>query len=153
MTDLPQQPNSHDPNQSQPAGSHVPPAPPPHISYSGGGKETEGVFSSSELPLKAVGQEVMLPKEVLSAGVKTQPTTVPLPPQIANLGVAAVGSNVPPTPTSGSTVTLPLTDAQIAAALHESVTSSIRWLAEWCTRRIKMMHEKVIKSQAPNFKQ
>jgi len=139
MTDLPQQPV---PDVSTPQPAVQAPVATP-VGYSGGSKEIEGAFISPEVPLKAVGQEAVLPKEVVSAGVKVQPQAVPLPPQVANMGVQSVGANVPPQPTNGSTITLPLSDAQIAQALHESVTSSIRWLAEWCTRRIKMVHSKI----------
>jgi hypothetical protein len=139
MTDLPQQPVSQD--QSQPS-QPVPPSSP--AGYSGSSKEIEGShIVSPELPLKAVGQEVVIPKEVEQAGVKVHPTTVPLPPQITQTGVQSVGANVPIAPTSGSTVVLPLNDTQIAQALHESVTSSIRWLAEWCVRQIKIIHGKL----------
>lgn len=139
MTDLPQQPVP-DVSASQPAVQAPIPTP---VGYSGGSKEAEGAFISPEVPLRAVGQEAVLPKEVVSAGVKVQPQSVPLPQQVANMGVQSVGANVPPQPTDGNTITLPLSDAQIAQALHESVTSSIRWLAEWCTRRIKIMHQAV----------
>lgn len=40
-------------------------------------------------------------------------------------------------------VTLPLTEDQIQMGLHQQVWASIRWLAEWCVRQIKMLHDKV----------
>jgi hypothetical protein len=140
MTDLPQQPISDvsNPPSAVPSVS-------PQATYSGSNKEAEGSIVSPELPLKATSQETVLPKEVESLGVKVQPTTVPLPPQVAQAGVQSVNANVPQDPTNGSTISLPLTDAQIAQALHESVTSSVRWLAEWCVRQIKMVHEKIKK--------
>jgi len=36
-------------------------------------------------------------------------------------------------------VTLPLTEEQLQVALHMKVWQSIRWLAEWCVRQIKML--------------
>ncbi len=36
-------------------------------------------------------------------------------------------------------VTLPLTDDQIQEGLHHKIWESIRWLAEWCVRQIKMI--------------
>lgn len=41
------------------------------------------------------------------------------------------------------TVTLPLTEEQVVKGLHEHVWDSIRWLAEWCVRQIKMLHGRV----------
>lgn len=135
MTDLPQQSNS---------APTPPPAQPSVISSSGGNKEGEGIrIASPEMPLKGVGQEVTLPKEVQQAGVQVRPTTVPLPPQMQQIGVQSVGANVPTQPTNGSSITLPLTDEQIAQVLHQSVGESIRWLAEWCKRQILIVHAKV----------
>lgn len=40
-------------------------------------------------------------------------------------------------------VTLPLTEEQVVMGLHEQVWSSLRWLAEWCVRQIKLLHGRV----------
>ena len=40
-------------------------------------------------------------------------------------------------------VTLPLTEEQVQTGLHQQVWASIRWLAEWCVRQIKLLHDKV----------
>lgn len=103
-------------------------------------KEVEiGGLKSSELGLVDSGtQEMELPREVASAGVKVQPTTVQLPPSVQNLGVQTVGQAGPAS--QATTVVLPLTDDQIAQGLHQGVTSSFRWLAEWCIRRLKQVH-------------
>lgn len=45
-------------------------------------------------------------------------------------------------PTS-STITLPVTKNQFAFGLTQKVTESVRWLAEWCWRLIKIFGEKV----------
>lgn len=119
-------------NQQQPVAS---------VSY--GGKEGEVFPVSAEFPLKAVGQEVELPKEVQSIGVQVQPTTVDLPQVVSDQGVQSVGHNVPVAPTRGTSITLPLTDNQIELALKKNTKHSIRWLAEWCIYQIKKMHEGV----------
>lgn len=104
----------------------------------GGSKEKELASGDTEAPFKGSGtQEFELPKEVASVGVRTQPTTVPVPPPVAKLGVKPIGANVP-LPTQ--TVALPLTDDQIVQGLRQSVTSSFRWFAEWCLRRLKQLH-------------
>ena len=40
-------------------------------------------------------------------------------------------------------IELPLTHAQVNAGLHNQLGESIRWLAEWCVRMIKMYHGRV----------
>lgn len=84
------------------------------------------------------GQEFELPKEVQTAGVRMQPTTVSIPAPVASLGVKPSGANIPVQ--TKSSVVLPLSDDQIARGLHESITNSVRWLAEWCVRRLKHLH-------------
>lgn len=96
-------------------------------------------MASRETGLVDAGtQEIELPKEVASVGVKAQPTTVQLPSNVQNLGVQTVGQSGPAG--QATTVVLPLTDDQIAQGLHQGITSSFRWLAEWCIRRLKQVH-------------
>lgn len=108
--------------------------------------EVSGIRSGETLPIKDVGtHEVELTPEVASAGVKIQPTSVVLPQNVQQLGVKPSG---PMTPVgSGASVTLPLTDDQIAKGLHQSITSSWRWLAEWCVRKLKQLHRGLTKKQ------
>lgn len=103
------------------------------------GKELEPVAGGGEQPLTkdVSGQEIELPKEVATAGVTTQPTTVVVPHNIAQMGVKPVGQMVMP---KAVTTALPLTDVQIAQGLKQSITSSWRWLAEFCVRRLKQLH-------------
>lgn len=44
-----------------------------------------------------------------------------------------------PVETQSSKVVLPLTREGVEKGLHEKVWDSIRWLAEWCVRQIKML--------------
>ena len=98
--------------------------------------EKEAASSSGEGPaLKETG-EAALPSEVAGAGVKVQATTVTIPPTVAQMGVQPVGQAQSPV----TTTALPLTDDQIVKGLHEGVTSSWRWLALWCIRRLKQVH-------------
>lgn len=107
-----------------------------------GGKELEPATGDIEQSvLKDVtAKEIELPKEVISAGVKVQPTTVQLPQNVTNMGVTAVGTSVV---TQAPAVALPLTDDQIALGLKQSIVSSWRWLAEFCVRRLKQFHKKI----------
>ena len=105
------------------------------------GKETESVplGSSEALSLREVGKDIPLPKEVISSGVvKMHPVSVTLPQSVSSLGVKTVGSAVPIS--NVSSVVLPLTDDQITLGLHKGVSDSIRWLAEWCARRLRQVH-------------
>lgn len=109
--------------------------------------EVGGISSEEALPLKDVGtKEFELPKEVASVGVKTQPTTVQIPPKVTNLGVKPSGLSAPIG--TGQTVALPLTDVQIAEGFKQSITSSWRWLAVWCERKLKQLH--LIKERVKN---
>lgn len=102
------------------------------------GKEKEGnAIGLSEFPITDIGKEVELPKEVTAAGVKTQPIVINIPKPVARMGVQPTGQNV--TIGTGSTVTLPLTDEQIAQGLKESIASSWRWLAQWCKRKFMQL--------------
>lgn len=160
MNDLPNpvsqgNPNSQTLNPKQDAGSalfqggspankQVPPGTgQPAQPITGGSfakeKEVFGSIQSPEVPLRAVGTEVALPKEVASAGVKVHPTSVPVPPPVAQMGVKVVADNVP-VQTTATSVVLPLTDDQIAQGLSQSIETSWRWLAEWCKRRLLKFH-------------
>lgn len=148
MTDLPTVPvptgqsSSPPPPADQPAGQGKPAAPAQPISVSGGNKEiVGGSLTPSETILKAVGQEVELPKEVAEAGVKVEKTSVELPPEVQRLGVQPVGQAVPVQNVQAQAV--PLSDQQIADGLKQGVETSWRWLAEWCTRRLLQMHRSV----------
>lgn len=103
-----------------------------------GNKEVVGGIDKPEELRDARSQEIELPKEVVSAGVRVQPTSIPIPAPVAQMGVQPAGKNIPPT--QSATVILPLTDDQIAKGLHESITSSWLWLAHWCIKRLKQIH-------------
>jgi hypothetical protein len=119
------------------------PAPsiPTPTSPSGGvAKEVEAIRSvPQEAPtITEVGQEMPLSPDVSHVGVSIHPTTVEIPKTVQQLGVKPVGHTAPVT--LAPTVVLPLTDEKIAEGLHQSITSSWRWLAQWCVRRLKELH-------------
>lgn len=107
-----------------------------------GSKEVEKTVSGRvEMPLKDVSPvEVELSHEVAQAGVKVQPVHIQLPQNVIQAGVQTVGGQ---TLTTGQAVVLPLTDEQIAKGLHASVVTSLRWLTEWCLRKLKQLHRKL----------
>jgi hypothetical protein len=85
--------------------------------------------------LREIGQDMELPEEVSSAGVKVQPTAVSVPTPVSQLGVQPAGGIAPAQVQSN----LPLTDDEIAKGLTQSITDSWRWLAEWCKMRLKKL--------------
>ena len=105
---------------------------------SSGAKEVEPTTSSQDGLRDATGHESVIAKELQSAGVKIHPTTIPIPERVSQMGVKPAGSNIPVR--TVTTVVLPLTDDQIAQGLHQSITSSWRWFAEWCVRQYKQLH-------------
>lgn len=126
---------SSDPNTSSSPTANPPVVTPMTPSYA---KETEPAMMKNDGMRDAVGQETSVPKEVLSAGVRVRPTSIPIPSPVAKMGVKPAGQNIPVQTTT--TIVLPLTDDQIVVGLHQSVTNSLRWLAEWCVRRLKQAH-------------
>jgi len=109
--------------------------PTPTTGAIGIGKESEGItISDSEQGLRASGAEVELPKEMTAVGVTQQPTIVPIPQPVSQLGVKPTGTNIP-IQTSPS-VAISLSDSELAQGLHISVMNSFRWLAEWCKRQL-----------------
>ena len=86
-----------------------------------------------------VGKETELPAEVKRAGVMMRSDSVTLPIPVQKMGVTPVIAQQT-APAAAQTVTLPLSDDQIALGLHQSIVSSWRWLAEWCNRQLKHAH-------------
>jgi hypothetical protein len=97
-----------------------------------------GIASSELSPLKEDGMDIELSPEVTAVGVSVQPTTINLPANLTQAGVQPAGQNV--TVGDGSSVKLPLSDDQILSGLHQKPTSSWRWLAEWCIKKLKTLH-------------
>jgi hypothetical protein len=109
------------------------------ISVGGMSKEIGGGINVNfaELSRNAeVGKDIDLPKEVVAVGVQQTPSVVSIPPVLQTHGVQAAGQNV--TLGNGSTVILPITDAEVKVGLKKSITDSWRWLAEWCIRKLKL---------------
>jgi len=124
----------------QPPSGSVPVATPMTVPLTPGGKELEGgslVMNSSELPLVDMGKEIELSKEISAAGVKQQPMHIPVPPPVISMGVKQTASTIPVS--TGATIVLPLSQTQIAEGLQKNITSSWRWLAEWCIKRLKQI--------------
>jgi hypothetical protein len=85
--------------------------------------------------------------------VVERPTTPEIPPEIEHVETVA-GAEIslpqPVTDDSGVvvmdnaapkqvTITLPLTEEEMRRALHLKIIYSLRWLAEWCKRLVKIV--------------
>jgi hypothetical protein len=106
-----------------------------------GGKEHEiGRGASLEVVTQA-SSEMVLPKEIETVGVQSTKTDIEIPPDIKKIGVQHAGPTQPLT--VGHTlpsVSLPLSDDQVGNGLHKSVLSALRWLSEWCVKKLKKAH-------------
>ncbi len=103
-------------------------------------KESTPPVSQPESPLiTEIGKEAELPAEVKRSGVSLRPDSIELPPPVVSAGVTPVGPAAAPQP-QVTAVPLPLTDDQIAQGLSQGITTSWRWLAEWCERQLKAAH-------------
>ena len=104
-------------------------------------KETGPHITFNEAPeLTEIGKETPLPPEVSKAGVTLRSDSVTVPKPVQYLGVKAVGQVAVSQGSGAVAVSLPLTDDQIAQGLHQSITSSWRWLSEWCMLQLKKAH-------------
>lgn len=117
-----------------------PQASPQPISSVGMGKEVEQVSTTELLKDVENNKDIELGKEVSAIGVRLKPTTIVLPKIVRNAGVQVTNPVVQPYAIA-PTIVLPLSDDQIAKGLHESVLSSVRWLAQWCQRRLQQMQK------------
>jgi len=126
-------------NQQTPGGSGSQPVATGQIGSVGGlQKERESVPAPfiDKGKVQELGQDIELSSEVSRVGVKVQPATVDFPPVISQIKIAPQGSSTP----ASVTVSMPLSDQQIALGLKQGISSSWRWLAEWCVRRLKLLH-------------
>ncbi|MEK7533050.1 MAG: hypothetical protein AAB542_01320 [Patescibacteria group bacterium] len=129
------------PHTSSPQG--IPPIPvtsPPPVAGSMA-KEVAPIMSGTpEAPtIIEVGKDVELPQEVTKAGVRMSSDPVILPKLVQQMGVRSVDPvalEAVPSPV----INLPISDEQIAKGLHQSIMTSWRWLAQWCTRQLQQAH-------------
>ena len=127
-------------NQDQPV-----PAQPQQAAFPTGNiqKEQEPIAVPKTEVIGHKTSEVEIPPEVERAGVTKFSDTIELPPDVKKLGVTHTGPSVPITPVTTTvlpSVALPISDNQVVAGLHAQVVSALRWLAEWCMRRLKKAH-------------
>lgn len=116
----------------------------PHVqgattsSTSGLHKEQEPFSGNESAALEQGSAEVELTPELEKAGVVAHHDNVRVSPEVQQMGVETMGPTQPVIYTGA--VQLPLTDDQIVVGLHAQILSSLRWLAEWCIKRLKQVH-------------
>lgn len=104
-----------------------------------------GVNKESEAPKTKESanydvKEMDVPKEV-EKHVSVTNESIELPPDLKKMGVStpastsAVSQVVPSKP-----INLPLSDDQIGTGLQSQLMTSLRWLAEWCLKQLKVAH-------------
>ncbi|MBI2611367.1 hypothetical protein HYW54_01310 [Candidatus Gottesmanbacteria bacterium] len=114
---------------------------PAAISPSGSmAKEQLGGGVSSQEVLQSVSPELQPSKEVKGVGVYAHEEAVKVPPDLQRMGVSPSGPSTPVTTTGQAAIVLPISDQQVVSGLHAQVYSALRWLAEWCIRKLKKAH-------------
>jgi len=127
-------------NQSKTTGFSQKPVQPSNI-ISSGGKEAEKMKLAVTDKLEQVSSEVVLAPEVEKAGVVKIGETIELPPDVKKLGVTTNGSPVTvPASKPPSAHSMPLSDEAIYSGRRLSIGNTIRWLSEWCIRKLKKAH-------------
>ncbi|MEK7073763.1 MAG: hypothetical protein AAB960_00350 [Patescibacteria group bacterium] len=129
------------PNTSSPQGTPpIPVAIPPPVAGSMAKEVAPLMSGTPEAPtLIEVGKDVELPPEVAKAGVRMSSDSVILPKLVQQMGVRAVDP-AKPEMVLPPVNNLPISDEQIAKGLHQSIMTSWRWLAQWCTRQLQQAH-------------
>jgi hypothetical protein len=128
MNDLP------DPAQSSVTSNSQDPNPKSvSTAYSSGNKEEMSGGYSSQESLKTLPDKMELPKKYIRGS--SHATNYNIVPPVAILECKRQVQMFLYKPTNCCT----LTDDQIAKGLHEGI-NTVRWLAEWCVRKLKHLH-------------
>lgn len=155
QTDQPQSSQPDQPGSSQPADQ-------PQIGVPGVSKETETQRISQfwratkearqEDRARPVepdgdGKEQEAGGDLMEILPPPEEQAVEITPEMAELGITAVPPVIAPQTMAAADdqalVILPLTEEEVEEGLHHKVSDSIRWLAEWCLRLIKIAHGRV----------
>ena len=107
----------------------------------GGGKEMEPMPARVEKPVESVEEIPTSPeiekKPELSGYIeKVEREAESMKPITDDYTQQVLLKTADPTT---SKVILPMTEEEVQVGLHHKVWESIRWLAEWCVRQVKML--------------
>lgn len=114
----------------------------PVSSVPSGAKEI-GVGSQEVTPITEFTRQVDIEPEVEGWLEKLEKEDSKLQQSVTDDKTGQVVLDDSSAPQSNFKVVLPLTKDEVDKGLHHKVLDSVRWLAEWCIRMIKMFHEKV----------
>jgi len=103
-------------------------------------KEQMPLVGDSKEVVQNVATEAEVSPEVSGVGVKAQKENVEVPPDLKKMGVSSAGPTVPVINTASVKIILPISDDQIETGLHMQIYSALRWLAEWCIKKLKKAH-------------
>lgn len=111
---------------------------------SSAGKERVEVVGKQEVtPMTEYTRKVDLEPEVESWLEKLEKEDSDLPkPVVDDKGKTVLDTTVSKKKDKFKVV-LPLTREEVEKGMHRNVMDSVRWLAEWCIKTIKMFHGKV----------
>jgi hypothetical protein len=116
-------------DQNQPVGS-----------VTAGGKER---MAGESTPITEYTRNVDLEPEVEGWLEKLEREDSQLPQPVIDDATGQVVLDDVTAQTSQFKVVLPLTKEEVQKGLHHKVMDSVRWLAEWCLRMVKMFGNKV----------
>jgi len=132
--------NQHHNGQTSSTGNK-PKKTPPAVSITAiGGKEAEKVTQEASVKIEEISPEAVLAPELETAGVTKIGDTIEFPPDITDLTGGQSVSTLPSQTSSQTAVPMPISDDLIYSGSQKSITNTIKWLAEWCIRKLKMAH-------------
>ena len=100
---------------------------------------TENGFNEERVPIIEVGREPEVTPETGIEKLEKEQYVLPTPVLDDQTGEVLVS---PPAPVAPEII-LPITAAEYQAGLEAKIEDSLRWLAEWSKRLIKLLGEKV----------
>lgn len=77
------------------------------------------------------------PEPEVQPYVEPRPEKVQVPQDLQDVGVESTGSTQFP---SYNSIKLPISDDRVLQGLHRPISSSLRWLAEFCLHLLKKAH-------------
>lgn len=99
-------------------------------------KELEPIIGNVETTIKErLGSQEEIDPEIRPY-VKVHPKSIDVDEGLSRLGVKPQPQDL----TLEPEIALPLTDAKIIEGMHKPITSSWRWLAEFCMRLLRHIH-------------
>jgi len=101
--------------------------------------KTEDGFSEERVPIIEVGREPEVAPETGIEKLEKEQYVLPTPVLDDQTGEVLVS---PPAPVAPEII-LPITAAEYQMGLEAKIEDSLRWLAEWSKRLIKLLGEKV----------